>query len=165
MMILFISRNFGKLVNNLKQYKTKLYFAITVSVIEIDNDFNHRNQNLVSEPLKFRRYLYFRQVVRSSNCPFGKMSVRQNVRSAKCLSVKCLSAKCLWAKCPATIQLEVGTRMGNWVCNMCSESGHRPPFSNGKNGPSFSPFIIINDLWNIGGWIFYFIKGRAWEWI
>ena len=38
----------------------------------------------------------------SANCPLGKMSVRQNVRSAKCLSAKCLSAKCLSAKCPAT---------------------------------------------------------------
>jgi hypothetical protein len=26
------------------------------------------------------------------NFPFGKMSVRQNVRQAKCLSAKCLSA-------------------------------------------------------------------------
>jgi hypothetical protein len=54
-----------------------------VYVIKIDNDFNHRNFDRVSEPLKFRRYLYFRQVVRSSNCPFGKMSVRQNVCLAK----------------------------------------------------------------------------------
>ena len=49
----------------------------------------------------------FRRKVRSSNCPFDKMFVRQsvrrqNVRSAKCLSAKCLSAKCLSAKCPAT---------------------------------------------------------------
>ena len=112
-MLFFISRNFGKLVKNLKEYKTKLYFAIKVSVIKIDNDlFNHRNFYRVSQTFKFRRYLYFRQVVRSSNCPFGKTSVRQNVRrqnvrsaeclSAKCLSAKCLSAKCLSAKCPAT---------------------------------------------------------------
>ena len=82
-MLFFISRNFGKLVKNLKEYKTKLYFTIKVSVIKIDNDFSYRNFDRVSEPLKFRRYLYFRQVVRSSNCPFGKMSIRQNVRSAK----------------------------------------------------------------------------------
>ena len=49
----------------------------------------------------------FRRKVRSSYCPFDKMSVRlnvrrQNVRSAKCLSAKCLSAKCLSVKCPAT---------------------------------------------------------------
>ena len=41
----------------------------------------------------------FRRKVRSSYCPFDKMSVRlsvcrQNVRSAKSLSAKCLSAKC-----------------------------------------------------------------------
>ena len=106
-MLFFISRNFGKLVKNLKEYKTKLYFAIKVSVIKIDNDFNHRNFYHVSQTFKFRRYLYFWQVVRSSNCPFGKMSVRQNVRrqnvrSAKCLSAKSLSAKCLSAKCPVT---------------------------------------------------------------
>ena len=112
MMLFFILRNFGKLFQNLKQYKTKLYFTIKVSVIKIDNDFNHRNFDRVSEHLKFRRYLYFRQIVRSAKCPFGKTSVRQNVRrqnvrsakclSAKCLSAKCLSAKCLSAKCPAT---------------------------------------------------------------
>ena len=55
----------------------------------------------------------FRRKVRSSYCPFDKMSVRlsvrrqnvrrQNVRSAKCLSAKCLSAKCLSAKCPGTM--------------------------------------------------------------
>ena len=115
-MLFFISRNFGKLDKNLKEYKTKLYFTMKVSVIKIDNDFNHRNFDRVSEPTKFRRYFYF---VRSANCPFGKMSVqqnvrsakrpfgktsvRQNVRSAKCLSAKCLSAKCLSAKCPATL--------------------------------------------------------------
>jgi hypothetical protein len=52
--------------------------------------------------------LSVRQNVRSAKCPFGKTSVRQNVRrqnvrSAKCLSAKCLSAKCLSAKCPGTI--------------------------------------------------------------
>jgi hypothetical protein len=58
----------GKIaVKNLKEYKTKLYFAIKVSVIKIDNDFNHRNLYRVSQTFKFRRYLYFRQVVRSSN--------------------------------------------------------------------------------------------------
>ena len=51
--------------------------------------------------------LSVRQNVRSSKCPFGKTSVRQNdrrqnVRSAKCLSAKCLSAKCLSAKCLGT---------------------------------------------------------------
>ena len=55
MMLFFISRNFGKLVKNLKEYKTKLYFTIKVSVIKIDNDFNHRNFECVSKPLKFRR--------------------------------------------------------------------------------------------------------------
>ena len=76
-MLFFISRNFRKLVKNLKEYKTKLHFTIKVSVIKIDDDFNHtvRHFDRVSEPLKFRRYLYFRQVVRTSNCPFGKMSV------------------------------------------------------------------------------------------
>ena len=53
-----------------------------------------------------------RQNVRSAKRPFGKTSVRQNVRrqnvlsakclSAKCLSAKCLSANCLSAKCPGT---------------------------------------------------------------
>jgi hypothetical protein len=93
-MLFFISRNFGKLVKNLKEYKTKLYLAIKVSVIKIDNDFNHRNFYHVSQTFKFRRYLYFWQVVRSSNCPFGKMSVRQNVRRQNVRSAKCLSAKC-----------------------------------------------------------------------
>ena len=45
---------------NLKEYKTKLYFTIKVSVIKIENDFNHRNLDRGSEPIKFRRYLYFR---------------------------------------------------------------------------------------------------------
>ena len=82
-MLFFISRNFGKLVKNLKEYKTEIYFTIKVSVIKIDNGFNHRNFDRVSEPIKFRRYLYFRQTVRSANCPFGKVSIRQNVHSAK----------------------------------------------------------------------------------
>jgi hypothetical protein len=47
-------------------------------------DFNHRNFDSVSEPLKFRKYLYFRQIVRSATCPFGEKSIRQNVRLAKC---------------------------------------------------------------------------------
>ena len=34
--ILYIA-NFGKLVKNLKEYKTELYFIIKVSVIKIDN--------------------------------------------------------------------------------------------------------------------------------
>ena len=51
--------------------------------------------------------LSVRENVRSAKCPFGKTSVRQNVcrqnvRSAKCLSAKCLSAKCLSANCPGT---------------------------------------------------------------
>ena len=71
MMLFFISRNFCKLVKNLKEYKTKLYFTIIVSVIRIDNDFNHRNFDRVSEPIKFRRLSLF-----STNCPFGKLSVR-----------------------------------------------------------------------------------------
>ena len=92
-----ISVNLSKTWKNIKRNYTSLSkFLSSKSTI---NDFNHRNFDRVSEPLKFRRYLYFRQVVRSSNCPFGKMSVRQNVRSAKCLSAKWLSAKCLSAKC------------------------------------------------------------------
>jgi hypothetical protein len=44
-----------------------------------------RNFDSGSEPLKFRKYLAnFRQNVRSTKCPFDKMSVRQNVRSTKC---------------------------------------------------------------------------------
>jgi hypothetical protein len=51
--------------------------------------------------------LSVRQNVRSAKCLFGKTSVRQNVRqqnvrSAKCLLAKCLLAKCLSAKCPGT---------------------------------------------------------------
>ena len=38
----------------------------------------------------------------SASCPFGKMSVRQNVRRQNVRSAKCLSAKCLSAKCPGT---------------------------------------------------------------
>jgi hypothetical protein len=112
----------------LKEYKTKLYFTIKVPVIEIDNDFNHRNFDRVSETFKVQNSedisifgkLSVRQTVRSAKCPFGKMSVRQNVRSAKrpsakcpfgkmsvrqnvrrqnVRSAKCLSAKCLSAKC------------------------------------------------------------------
>jgi hypothetical protein len=116
-----ISVNLSKTWKNIKRNYTSLSkFLSSKSTI---NDFNHRNFDRVSEPLKFRRYLYFRQNVRSSNCPFGKMSIRQtcpfgktsvkpnvrrqNVRSAKCLSAKylsakCLSAKCLSSKCPAT---------------------------------------------------------------
>jgi hypothetical protein len=100
MMLFFISRIFCKLVKswkNIKRNYTQTKFLSSKSTI---NDFNHRNFDRVSEPLKFRRYLYFRQNVRSSNCPFGKMSVRQNVRSAKRPSAKCLSAKCHSAKCP-----------------------------------------------------------------
>jgi hypothetical protein len=85
MMLFFTLRNVGKLVKNIKRN----YFTIKVSVIKIDNDFNHRNVDRVSEPLKFRRYLYFRQVVRSSKCLFGKMSVRQNVRRQNVRSAKC----------------------------------------------------------------------------
>jgi sarcosine oxidase delta subunit len=54
-------------------------------------DFNHRNfDSATTSSLKFRKYLY----IRSAKCLFGEKSVRQNVRSAKCLSAKCLSAKC-----------------------------------------------------------------------
>ena len=68
------------------------------------------NYTFLRNESQFLKFLYFRQVVRfgkmsfrrkvrSSYCPFDKMSVRlsvrrQNVRSAKCLSAKCLSAKC-----------------------------------------------------------------------
>ena len=44
----------------------------------------------------------FRRKVRSSYCPFDKMSVRLNVRRQNVRSAKCLSAKCLSVKCPAT---------------------------------------------------------------
>ena len=46
--------------------------------------------------------LSVRQNVRSAKCPFGKTSVRQNVRRQNARSAKCLSAKCLSAKCPCT---------------------------------------------------------------
>jgi hypothetical protein len=46
--------------------------------------------------------LSVRQNVCSAKRPFGKMSVRQNVRRQNVRSAKCLSAKCLLAKCPGT---------------------------------------------------------------
>jgi hypothetical protein len=66
---------------NLKEYKTKLYFTMKVPVIKIDNNFNlinHRNFDRISEPFKVQKISLF-----SASCPFGKMSVRQTVRSAK----------------------------------------------------------------------------------
>jgi hypothetical protein len=75
------SVNLSKTWKNIKWNYTSLSkFLSSKSTI---NDFNHRNFDRISELLKFRRYLYFRQNVRSSHCPFGKMSIRQNVRSAK----------------------------------------------------------------------------------
>jgi hypothetical protein len=98
MLFFYISRNFGKLVKNLKEYKTKLYFTIKVPVIEIDNDFNHRNFNRVSETFKVQDISIFgklsvRQTVRSAKCPFGKTSVRQNVRRQNVRSAKCPATK------------------------------------------------------------------------
>ena len=46
--------------------------------------------------------LSVRQNVRSAKYPFGKTSVRQNDRGQNVRSAKCLSAKCLSAKCPGT---------------------------------------------------------------
>jgi hypothetical protein len=104
----------SKTWKNIKRNYTSLSKFLSSKSTCTYNDFNHRNFDRISEPLKFRRYLYFRQVVRSANCPFGKISVRQNVRSAKrpfgktsvgkmsIRSAKCLSAKCLSAKCPGT---------------------------------------------------------------
>jgi hypothetical protein len=94
-MLFFISRNLGKLVKNLKEYKTKLYTSLlkflpsksTMTLITAGN-FGR-----VREPIKFRIYLYFRQTVRSANSPFGKMSVRQHVRSAKRPSVGKMSVR------------------------------------------------------------------------
>ena len=40
----------------------------------------------------------FRRKVRSSNCPFVKLSVRQNVRSTKCPSAKCPFGKMSFGK-------------------------------------------------------------------
>jgi hypothetical protein len=92
------SVNLSKTWKNIKRNYTLSKFLSSKSTI---NDFNHRNFDRVSEPLlKFRRYLYFWQNVRSSNCPFGKMSVRQNVRRQSVRSAKCLSAKRPSAKCP-----------------------------------------------------------------
>jgi hypothetical protein len=60
--------------------------------------FNRRNFDSVSEPLKFRKYLYFRQNVRSSKCPFDKMSVRQNVRQQNVRQQNVRSTKCPFVK-------------------------------------------------------------------
>ena len=115
----------GKIaVKNLKEYKTKLYFAIKVSVIKIDNDFNHRNLYRVSQTLSSEDICIFGKLsVRQTVRPFGKMSVRQNVLSAKRpfgktsvgkMSVRqnvfrknvfrqsVFRQRCLSAKCPAT---------------------------------------------------------------
>ena len=105
MMLFFISRNFGKLVKNLKEYKTKLYFTYQ----SFCHQNRQRNFDRVSEPIKFKRYrdifwtLFaknrdFRQTVRTVKCPFGKMSVRQNVRSAKRPSAKCPFSKMSFGK-------------------------------------------------------------------
>ena len=75
-------------------------YAVCISLLEINiclrlgavvtmtfiKDFNRRNFDSVSEPLKFRKYLYFRQIVRSAECLFGEKSVRQNVRSTNYLN-------------------------------------------------------------------------------
>ena len=53
----------------------------------IENYIFLRNE---SQSLKF---LYFRQVVVSAKCPFVKLSVRQNVRLTKCMSVGKLSVR------------------------------------------------------------------------
>ena len=42
-----------------------------------------QTSNFRSSGIAHQCTLYFRQVVRSANCPFGKMSLRQNVRPAK----------------------------------------------------------------------------------
>jgi hypothetical protein len=54
-MMLMLLRNFGKLVKNLKEYKTKLYFTIIVSEM-----FVRSNVHSAKRP--------------SAKCPFGKMS-------------------------------------------------------------------------------------------
>jgi hypothetical protein len=72
--------------------------------------------------------LSVRQNVFSAKSPFGKMSVgkmsvRRNVRSVKCLSAKCLSAKCLSAKCLSAKYLSAkclaakcpGTGARDWI--------------------------------------------------
>ena len=86
----------------MKHSNSLFTYNIKVPVIEIDNDFNHKNFDRVSETFKVQKISLFRQVVRWSNvhssnvkrqtsnvrcsakCPFGKtsvgkMSVRQNV--------------------------------------------------------------------------------------
>ena len=110
--VIFTSQNFSKLVKNVKEYKTKLYFTIKVSVIKIDNDFKYRNFDRVSESLKFRRYLYFRQVVRSSNCLFTKIFVRQNVRRQNVRSAKCSFGKMSFGKMSGHREV-VATGCGN----------------------------------------------------
>ena len=67
-----LSRNFGKLVKNLKEYKTKLYLTIIVSVIKIDNDFKRTYK--VQKIISIFGKLSVRQTVRSVKCPFGKTS-------------------------------------------------------------------------------------------
>ena len=67
------------------------YFTIKVSVIKVDN-------TLITETLTFRRYLYFRQIVLSAKCLFGKNSFRQIVRSSKCPSANCPFGKLSFGK-------------------------------------------------------------------
>ena len=103
--------NFSKTRKNILHYQSFCH--------QIDNAFNHRNFDRVSESLKFRRYLYFRQNVRSAKRPFGKtsvgkMSVRQNVfrqnvfrQSVRppiqsTMNRDSFYVQCLSAKCPAT---------------------------------------------------------------
>ena len=81
------------------------YFTQWLRITQLRNE--SQSQTFLRNNISIFGKLSFRQVVLSANCPFGKMSVRQNVRrqnvrSAKCLSAKCLSAKCLSAKCPGT---------------------------------------------------------------
>jgi hypothetical protein len=55
-----------------------------MSTMTFVKDFNHRNFDSVSGRLKFRKYLYFRQIIRSAKWLSGEKSVLQNIRSAKC---------------------------------------------------------------------------------
>ena len=81
------------------------YFTQWLRITQLRNE--SQSQTFLRNNISIFGKLSFRQTVRSAKCPFGKTSVRQNVRrqnvrSAKCLSAKCLSAKCLSAKCPGT---------------------------------------------------------------
>ena len=66
-------------------------------------EFNHRNFDGVSEPQSSENISIFgklsvRQNVFSAKSPFVKMSVRQNVRSTKCPSAKCPFCKMSFGK-------------------------------------------------------------------